>query len=192
MGNFPGLPVKAILKIIKQLPVALSSDPVCGAEYVRQPWTSRSLLEHEPILQLSPFPAGESLHLSSCPCFPIANPFSPIVWIWLSFMMANVLRLPASAICLQTGDVKDLPKRALQSPEITARADGRQISAASRGQPYLPAKEPDFSSWIPSWHLTEGSCPYKVGQAWPLDHPLSLVHSKPRNKVLLKIQPCQT
>lgn len=61
-----------------------------------------------------------------------------------------------------------------------------------QGQPYLPAEEADFSSWIPSWHLTEGSCPDKVGQAWPLDHPLSLVHSKLRNKALLKVQPCQT
>lgn len=72
------------------------------------------------------------MDLSSCPCFPMVNHFSQIVWIWLSFIMAKVLRLPANAICLQAGDVKDLPKRTLQLPEITARTDGRQVHAAGR------------------------------------------------------------
>jgi len=36
--------------------------------------------------------------------------------------MAEVLRLPASAVSLQAGDVRDLPKWTLQSAEITAGA----------------------------------------------------------------------
>lgn len=47
---------------------------------------------------------------SFCPCSCTVNPFSLIVWIWFCFIMAKVLRLPANAICLQSGDVRDLPK----------------------------------------------------------------------------------
>lgn len=41
--------------------------------------------------------------------------------------MAEVLRLPASAICLQAGDVRSPPKWILQSVEIIAGAEGGQI-----------------------------------------------------------------
>lgn len=83
---------------------------------------------------------------------PPVNLLSPAVWMWFPSFMAVVLRLPANVICLQAGDVRHLPKRTLQSPGITAGADGRQVYSA-----WVPAEEPDFSSWIPSWRLTSAS-----------------------------------
>lgn len=135
MSNFPRISVKEISKIIKQLQLRYHRSSHCGPQYVCDCPSKLQSSEAWAHFTAQPLPSRGILgrmDSSSCPCFPMANPFSPIVCIWLSFIMAIVLRLPASAICLQTGDVKDLPKRTLQSPEITARADGRQVSAAGR------------------------------------------------------------
>lgn len=174
--------------------VALSPDPVSVGEnmYVTA-LTNLSLVKHEPILQLSPFPAGESWQ--GWTCLPVlASPWQILsawfFWIWLSFIMANVLRLPASANCLQTGE--GASKKSSTVAWNHSKSRWETGLCFRQGQPCLPVKEPDFSSWIPSWHLTEDSCPSKGAQALLLDHTLSLVHLKQRNKALLKVQPCQT
>ena len=166
----------------------------CGAEYACD---SPSKLEssearaHFTAQSLPTWGMLGRMDLSSCPSFPMVNPFSPIVWIWLSFIMAKVLRLPANAICLQAGDVRHLPKRTAVAWNHS-KSRWEAGPCCRQGRAWFPAEELDFSPWIPSWHLREGFCLYKVGQVWALDHPLSLVHSKPRNKASLEAQPCQT
>lgn len=81
---------------------------------------------------------------SFCPWFCTVNISIPIVWIWFCLIMAEVLRLPASAICLQAGDVRGLPKWILQSVEITAGVEGRQV--CPHVTPEAPSEFP-HSTW---------------------------------------------
>lgn len=193
MSSFPGLWVYANSKCIEHDSCFMPKFSHCSTKYEFESPTQPASSEVWAHFRAQPLPTWGTLgktNSSFCPWSCTVNPFSLIVWIWFCFIMAKVLRLSANAICLQSGDVRDLPKRTLQSAEITAGADGRQVHAAGRDTLVLLLRNLTFSPWIPSQHLSEGFCLYKVGQVQALDHPLSLMHSKPRNKALLKAQPC--
>lgn len=98
-----------------------------------QPWQTWVLWSTSPFYSSAPSQQGNPgkdglVFLSLLPHGKFFQPDffesgSPLLWqmCWGCLQVPSAFRL-----------VKELPKRALQSPEITARADGRQVSASGR------------------------------------------------------------
>lgn len=122
---------------------------------------SSEVRAHFPAQSLPTWAILERTVLTFCPCFCTVNISIPTVWIWFCLLMAEVLRLPASAVSLQAGDVRGLPKWTLQSAEITAGAEGEAGLHPCCSWGIL---------WIPPQHLREGFSLYQVGPAQALDH----------------------
>lgn len=193
MINFPGLSVKVILKILKQLQLLYHQiQSVWGRVCVWPSWQPWVFWSMSPFYSSAPSqkgnPGEDALVFMSL--LPHGKSFQPnflnlaLLYYGKCAEAACKCHLPSNWWC--QGPSKKNSTVAWNH----SKSRWETGLCCRQGQPCLPAEEPDFFSWIPSWHPTEGSCPYEVGQAWPLDHPLSLVHSKPRNKALLKVQPC--
>lgn len=195
MSNFPGLSVKANLKIIEQLQLLYAQiQSVRCKVCVWQPpqtWVFWSV---------SPFHSSVPSHLGSpredglvfLSSLPSDESFQPdcvnlaLLYYGTGAESACKCHLPSSWWCQGTSK-KD--SAVAWNPSKSRWEAGPRCR---QGCAWAPAEEPDFSPWIPSWHLSEGFCLYKVGQVWALDSPLCLVHSKPRNKASLKALRCQT